>query len=70
MKAIARWWSAWIGVTLALAACAPPMPAPTLAPQPTASPTPAATPTPLPKKPLALTILHTNDVEGFLNPCG
>jgi 2',3'-cyclic-nucleotide 2'-phosphodiesterase (5'-nucleotidase family) len=41
-----------------------------LAPQPTATPAPTAAPTPLPKKPLALTILHTNDVEGFLNPCG
>ena len=70
MRAFARWWSVWVGVALALAGCASPTPAPTLAPQPTATPAPTAAPTPLPKKPLALTILHTNDVEGFLNPCG
>ena len=32
-------------------------------------PAPTPTPTPLPQ-PITLTILHTNDTSGYLDPCG
>jgi len=37
------------------------------APTPTPVPTPTATPLP---QPITLTILHTNDTSGYLDPCG
>ena len=65
---------------LLLAGCAPtptPEPPPTLKPTitpeptattvPTATPMPTATPTP---QPIVLTVLHTNDTEGYIEPCG
>lgn len=68
MKPVARWRLAWVGAALIMAACAPPTPAPT--PQPTATPAPTPTPTAPAPKPITLTILHSNDVEGFIYPCG
>jgi len=38
-------------------------------PAPTPTPIPTSTPTPLPQ-PITLTILHTNDTSGYLDPCG
>ena len=59
---------------LLLAGCAPtptPEPPPTFTPEPTATPKPTATPTLTPTpQPIALTVLHTNDTEGYTDPCG
>ena len=63
--------TATVGVSLA-AACSPqatPTPTPTHTPRPTVTPLPTATPVPTPR-PLELTVLHTNDVVGYTEPCG
>ena len=49
----------------------PPTLTPTFTPEPTATPMPTATPTLTPTpEPIVLTILHTNDTEGYTDPCG
>ncbi|MBC7222794.1 MAG: hypothetical protein H5T59_00705 [Anaerolineae bacterium] len=71
--------AAVVGLSLALAACAPsggpvtarPTP-PGPARPPTAHPTtppPTATPT-ASAEPFVLVIMHTNDVRGYTEPCG
>ena len=56
----------------AVGACAPA--GPVASPQPTpAAPSPTSAPTPAPTAtsgPFSLTILHTNDVAGEIDPCG
>jgi hypothetical protein len=73
-------WATFALLAALLAACtgrAQPTPAPTALPNATPPPATAATaanpgasPAPAARGPLDLTILHTNDARGEVDPCG
>ena len=74
LKSFLHLASVLLALGLIVTACRPsatPTPQPTPTPQATATPKATATPAPTPTLgPLELTVLHTNDLLGYTEPCG